>query len=258
MTITNKNQIRKQQNFCIYITKINRIYLQIKKIYYIALGSYQNKQYYAERCNMKKFILMLIVSSLILGSSIGSFALTNNDDVTADKVIETYSLKTITKSDVPDGITPLEFASAEEANEYLAKLKENSEVENAKVKKAKKAATERQILVNNDIVALVSSPIDGSQTKACGTWGTGTSNMRASYTYYSDLHRFSTFKDVTVYLSGITIGTTWTEIAKDHDFLDSMRTLACTVEGTLNHYIFFEGIGTIYQEPRTYYQEFYV
>lgn len=199
---------------------------------------------------------MLAVTMIFCGT-ISSFATSDaKNSEKLNEISKKYELKDVKVSDIPEGIIPLKFDSAEELDKYLESLKANKKEEKPLIIKN----TNNDFQANNNFQALASSYPTGSQSQKLSSFVTGSWNMSVTYTYDPDMKpkRFVSCSNISIYMSGITIGTNWKKIDDDFTLLDGRRTLYAKEWGVAEHYIILEGTGKIFEEPRTFDAYFYL
>jgi hypothetical protein len=156
--------------------------------------SYVNSLYFTEikevvnriKTDQTKNKYLIFVSSkkdgLELQKEITDSVFITSDSKNSEKLNEIskkYELKDVKVSDIPEGITPLKFDSAEELDKYLESLKANKKEEKPLIIKN----TNNNFQVNNNFQALASSYPTGNQSQKLSSFVTGSWNMSVTYTY---------------------------------------------------------------------------
>lgn len=188
---------------------------------------------------MKKF-LALVTLSLFVFTSMNTSVFAQEIDI-REELQEEHSveIQTITLDDVPKNVTPLYFNTQEEADAYVLQLVNGIENE------------------SND-----GMPISNPMAKA--TYGTalvdtyniaigGKVQLKVDYQTSSDANKGSiVYAQGYTVQSGLAIGNTWSEISvAPISFNSSTKDVYAKATGTVDSYIFFEGIGNIYKAPVT-------
>lgn len=200
------------------------------------------------------FIVTIMVLSMVL--LIPTYAkdapspITNKDLITTQKVNKIISEgKRIKKQDVPKTVTPLEFNNENEVREYFKNVL-NSMNNNAQPDVKLSAINSYSLLSTSKLAATSSGKNISESYTAKYTLGLCKLIVKTNYTYYKPTGRAGTLKSAnpSVYLSGITFGNTLDDVSCYSEIISS-NTIHTVANGSIAHYIFIEGVGTIYKTP---------
>lgn len=189
---------------------------------------------------MKKFTFLLLLSVFLFSSATSAFASTISPQL--ETLIKEYNLEVVEQ--FPDGVTPVEYESVAEAEKALANIKNNAELS---VEMADINTEKAQNSDTNQALDGITPLANGSQ-KYTHITPPFTRNLDVYYTYHWNGQRnlFSSCTKISSYITGITLGFTWTQTGSTHSIMDGGRTLYARANAKLDHYLIIEGVGTIF------------
>jgi len=196
---------------------------------------------------MKKVATILLVCFIMMTFAVNTFAATPKVSPDMQKLIGDYNLKVVDK--LPNGITPIEYKTVTEARVALEKIKKASELNKARVEKNLEMV--KAVETQNGL-----SPITIQSTgyKVYQVFtGPYYRNLRVDYQYIWNGTRnvFTQCTNINSWISGITMGFTWTQTGSYSAILDGGRTLYAKADAKLDHYLIIEGVGVIYTTNET-------
>lgn len=182
---------------------------------------------------MKKFLSIFLVLTMFLSMASLSFASESSDTY---EVIEKYDLKVVDHEEIPDHVKPIVVETEEELANLLDSIKKSKTIATIDEKDTPKMM--RSSYIYDDIHAYVNYNL---------LWK---HNLYATVQLTSDEESILGVEGITTSATGITIGVDYKPDPQASTFRLSSNKKNLTVigGGTIDYYIFFEGIGTLYSE----------
>lgn len=193
-------------------------------------------------------VLLIPLSSAETASRTTSVSANTNTKTLKD-LTKKYGLKDAKV--IPEGISPLEFNSIEEADKYLAASQKEAEslLNFSSLNKEDNRKQERgsQSVAPNAFIA---------QTVTKSTSTDSNVNLNVTATYLINGIRINSLHSVTSCITGNTNNMSWKQNTYTEQRLDSNRIVGVTLKGTLTKYIVVNGIKKLAPYSKTAYIEF--
>lgn len=178
---------------------------------------------------IKKALSISICAFTLLFTATPVYAEENAVEDTAEQIVEELDGEIISPEDVPEGVTPIEFDSVEEAREFIEASEEALDNAELKVESA------NSVKYGYGLLAANSNTVTKKARYNLNGLGIQFINIMATCSVKSNT--FLSVSSVTSSYTGVTQGSEWTQDTYSSSISPNRKRLDVTVYGHMDYYL---------------------